>query len=262
MSSSQPVHSWNEPEGIAPRGTLVLLPGRGEHGGVYERFGRRIAADGYRVRALGDASLDPTGVTDAAAKLLRDETLPGPRVLVGSDTGASYAAALAARNTPGLDALILAGLPTGTYSADTGTGTGTGTDTGTGTGTDATVPHWEGELEQRTACPTHRGRLTSDAAFRRGALEDAPALELPALDRISLPVLGLHGADDGISPLEKARRVYSALPGAELVSLAGTRHDALNDVTHRTAAATVVLFLERLRLSPELPPIAITEDIA
>ncbi|MEU4486922.1 lysophospholipase [Streptomyces purpurascens] len=243
MSSSQPVHSWDEPEGIAPRGTLVVLPGRGEHGGVYERFGRRIAADGYRVRALGDASLDPAAVIDAAAKLLRDETLPGPRVLVGSDTGASYAATLAARDTPGLDALILAGLPTGT---DAGT----------------TAPDWEGELEQRTACPTHRGRLTADSAFRRGALEEPAAQELPATARISLPVLGLHGADDGISPLEEARRVYSALPEAELVSLAGTRHDVLNDVTHRTAAATVVLFLERLRLSSDLAPIAVAEDIA
>ncbi|MFC9679399.1 alpha/beta hydrolase [Streptomyces sp. NPDC056948] len=243
MSSSQSVHSWDEPEGIAPRGTLVVLPGRGEHGGVYERFGRRIAADGYRVRALGDASLDPVAVIDAAAKLLRDETLPGPRVLVGSDTGASYAATSAARDIPGLDALILAGLPTG---IDTG----------------ITVPDWEGELEQRTACPTHRGRLTADTAFRRGALEAPAAQELPALDRISLPVLGLHGADDGVSPLEEARRVYSALPEAELVSLAGTRHDVLNDVTHRTAAATVVLFLERLRLSPGLAPIAVAEDIA
>jgi alpha-beta hydrolase superfamily lysophospholipase len=248
MSSSQPVHSWDEPEGIAPRGTLVLLPGRGEHGGVYERFGRRIAADGYRVRALADASLDPAAVTDAAAKLLRDETLPGPRVLVGSDTGASYAATLAARDTPGLDALILAGLLTGSHSA--------GTDTGT------TPPDWDGELEQRTACPTHRGRLAADTAFRRGALEEAPAQEPPALDRVALPILALHGADDGISPLDEARRAYSALPGAELVSLAGTRHDVLNDVTHRTAAATVVLFLERLRLSPELAPIAVAEDIA
>ena len=36
----------------------------------------------------------------------------------------------------------------------------------------------------------------------------------------------------------------------------GGRHDVLNDALHRTAAATVVLFLERLRLSPELPAIA------
>ncbi|WP_184503647.1 alpha/beta hydrolase [Streptomyces botrytidirepellens] len=243
MSSAQPVHSWDEPAGIAPRGTLVLLPGRGEHGGVYERFGRRISADGYRVRALGDASSDPEALTEAAAKLLRDETHPGPRVLVGSDTGASHAARLAALGTPGLDALILAGLPTGPHP----------------TGTAAS--DWEDELEQRTACPTHRGRLTDDAAFRRGALAAPTAPELPTPDGISVPVLGLHGAEDTVSPLDEVRGVFRGLPGAELVSLAGTRHDVLNDVTHRTAAATVVLFLERLRLDSGLAPIAVTEDL-
>ncbi len=35
----------------------------------------------------------------------------------------------------------------------------------------------------------------------------------------------------------------------------------LNDVTHRTVAATIVLFLERLRLGAELPRIAICEKI-
>lgn len=103
--------SWDEPEGLAARGTLIVLAGRGEHGGVYERFGRRLAFDAYRVRALGDASADPA-VLDEAAKLLADESLPGPKVLVGSDTGALYAARLAAERTPGADALILVGLPT------------------------------------------------------------------------------------------------------------------------------------------------------
>ncbi|MGW2328432.1 alpha/beta hydrolase [Streptomyces sp. NPDC001700] len=240
MSSALPVHSWDEPAGIAPRGTLVLLPGRGEHGGVYERFGRRISADGYRVRALGDASSDPEAITEAATKLLRDETHPGPRVLVGSDTGASHAARLAALGTPGLDALILAGLPTGARPAESS--------------------EWEDELERRTACPTHRGRLTADAAFRRGALAGPTSLE-PALDGVSVPVLGLHGVEDTVSPLGEVRRAFRGLPGAELVSLAGTRHDVLNDVTHRTAAATVVLFLERLRLDEGLAPIAVPEDL-
>jgi alpha-beta hydrolase superfamily lysophospholipase len=40
------VAEWNEPEGIAPRGTVTVIPGRGEHPGVFERFGRRIAAGG------------------------------------------------------------------------------------------------------------------------------------------------------------------------------------------------------------------------
>ncbi|MFG2460000.1 alpha/beta hydrolase [Streptomyces sp. NPDC048523] len=222
--------SWDEPEGLAARGTLIVLAGRGEHGGVYERFGRRLAFDAYRVRALGDASADPS-VLDEAAKLLADESLPGPKVLVGSDTGALYAGRLAAERAGDVDALILAGLPTSPWSGGS----------------------WEVEAEARTACPTHQGRLTNDPDFRRGALASVPELPAPRLDRVTVPVLALHGEDDVVSPLDQALSVYG---DARTVVFHGGRHDVLNDALHRTAAATVVLFLERLRLSPELPLIA------
>lgn len=220
--------SWDEPEGLAARGTLIVLAGRGEHGGVYERFGRRLAFDAYRVRALGDPAADPS-VLDEAAKLLADESLPGPKVLVGSDTGARYAAQLAGE----ADALILVGLPTSPWTSGS----------------------WEEEVEARTACPTHQGRLAGDAGFRRGALAETPELPALRLDQVSVPVLALHGADDAVSPLGAARKAYAGTD-VRLVTFAGGRHDVLNDALHRTAAATVVLFLERLRLSPELPLIA------
>ncbi|MCW2874613.1 alpha/beta hydrolase [Actinacidiphila oryziradicis] len=244
MTSSDPaVHAWDEPEGLAPRGTVIVLPGRGEHGGVYERLGRRLAFDAYRVRVLGDAVRDPA-VPELAAKLLLDEALAGPKVLVGSDTGALYAAALASQGAPGLDAVILAGLPTATASAPV-----------------VAAADWAAELDLRTACPTHRGRLDADPGVHRGDLT-APlpdALPAAALDRVTVPVLALHGSDDAVSPLNAARRTYNGFPDVQLVSIAGGRHDVLNDVTHRTVAATVVLFLERLRLSPALPAIATPE---
>ena len=76
-----------------------------------------------------------------------------------------------------------------------------------------------------------------------------------------MPVLGLHGAADPVSPLAAVRERYAAAPHAELVSIAGGRHDAFNDITHRTAAATVVLFLERLRNGADLTPIAVRESL-
>ena len=76
-----------------------------------------------------------------------------------------------------------------------------------------------------------------------------------------MPVLGLHGAADPVSPLAAAREKYAAAPHAELVSIADGRHDAFNDITHRTAAATIVLFLERLRNGADLAPIAVTEPL-
>lgn len=231
--SPSPTSSWDEPEGLAARGTLIVLAGRGEHGGVYERFGRRLAFDAYRVRALGDASADPS-VLEEAAKLLADESLPGPKVLVGSDTGARYAAQLAAEQSAGIDALILVGLPTGPWAAGS----------------------WENEVEARTACPTHQGRLTNDPRFRRGALDEPPALPELRLDLAGVPVLALHGTDDVVSPLDRALNAYEGRPGVRVVTFNGGRHDVLNDALHRTAAATVVLFLERLHLSPQLPAIA------
>jgi alpha-beta hydrolase superfamily lysophospholipase len=239
-----PVVTWTEPEGIVARGTLVVIPGRGEQGAHYERFGRRVAADGYRVHAVTDPTVDAALTADQVAAQLADSQTASPRVLVGSDTGALFAAGLATAGTvPGLDALVLVGLPT------------TGADPGGGS--------WEEELDTRTACPTHRGRL-SGPGLRRGALyEPVPAgwAERADLGAVTQPVLGLHGTEDSVSPLGAVRVRYAAAPAAELITIAGGRHDALNDVTHRTVAATIVLFLERLRLGAELPPIAIRETL-
>jgi alpha-beta hydrolase superfamily lysophospholipase len=227
--------SWNEPEGIAPRGTLIVAAGRGETTGAYGRFGRRLAADGYRVRALDDVTIDLPASLAAAGKLLVDDTLPGPKVVVGSDTGALFALRLAAQGAPGLDALILAGLPVPAAAAT------------------VNLTGWAAELEARTACPAHRGVL-GGGAVTPGALFSAPiptGLIGEAGFKPALPALGLHGEDDTVSPLGTARDAY---PGT-LVTIAGGRHDVLNDVTHRSVAATIVLFLERLRLGADLPEI-------
>lgn len=100
--------------------------------------------------------------------------------------------------------------------------------------------------------------------MRRGALyEPVPDgwAEQADLKAVTLPVLGLHGAADPVSPLAEARAKYAAAPRAELVSITGGVHDAFNDITHRTAAATVVLFLERLRNGNDLAPIAVRESL-
>lgn len=217
----RPVRAWNEPDGVAPRGTLVLLTGRGEPPAVYERFGRRLSADAYRVRVVETHDLE--GTRPAVRTLLEDDDSPRPKVLIGSDAGAVYAAALAAELDA--DALIIAGLATGTHTSS-----------------------WEGELEARTACPAHRRVLAAHA--QRGGLAD----ELPELghETPAVPTLIVHGAND---PLTAPQEVFAAFPVARRALVAGGRHDVLNDVSHRSVAATIVLFLESLRLGPELPAI-------
>jgi alpha-beta hydrolase superfamily lysophospholipase len=240
--------TWTEPDGIAARGTVVLIPGRGEQPELYERFGRRIASDGYRVHAVAEPAQDEATATGQIAALLASDS-PAPHVLAGSDTGALFALGLAASgDLPGVAALVLAGLPVPPSAVPA---------------TPATVS-WDDELDIRTTCPTHRARLAA-GNLRRGALyEPVPPgwLARADLSQISQPVLGLHGADDPVSPLAAARAQYATVPRAELVSIIGGRHDALNDQTHRTAAATIVLFLERLRRDPEqLAAIAVHEDL-
>jgi alpha-beta hydrolase superfamily lysophospholipase len=236
LGSGVPVLSWPEPDGITPRGTLIVIPGRGERPELYERFGHRVSFDGYRVHAVRDPTED---AAVAASQISAQLAGPGPLVLVGSDTGALFAVGLVVSGqVAGVSALVLAGLPVAA---------------------DALPPAgWDAELESRTACPAHRARLAG-TALRRGALGDRVPegwASLADLSAVTQPVLGIHGAEDRVSPLGAARLPYAAAPHAELVSITGGKHDALNDVTHRTVAATVVEFLERLRLGAGLPAIA------
>jgi alpha-beta hydrolase superfamily lysophospholipase len=240
-----PIAHWNEPEGVTARGTLIVIPGRGEQPSLYERFGRRLAADAYRVRAVADPAATEELATVQVTDLLADPDTPGPRVLVGSDTGALFAVGLVASGAlAGIDALVLAGLPA------TGDGPGAGS--------------WDDELDTRTSCPTHRARLAA-SELRRGALyEPIPDgwIKLADLGAVGQPVLGIHGADDQVSPLAAARARYAAAASATLVSIRGGQHDALNDQTHRSVAATIVLFLERLRLGAGLPTIVVSEQLS
>ena len=229
---SADVARWDEPAGLNPRGTVVVLPGRGERPGVYRRFGARLAADAYRVRVLADPTDDPETVAAQVKTTLTAAEGPRPRVLAGSDTGALFALHLVAGGAVLADALVLAGLPGDLDS----------------TPEFASVTE---EIEARASCPSHRGLLADGAVFTPGALtaDRIPATLREAVDlaSVDVPVLGLHGVDDPISPLAEVLGRYAALPDARVVSIADGRHDVLNAINHRSVAATVVTFLERLR---------------
>jgi len=247
-SSSQ----WNEPEGATARGTLIVLAGRGEAAGVYERFGRRLSADAYRVRVLDDVTLDVAESYARVLDLLADPALPGPKVVIGSDAGAALALAILDDPAVHVSGVILAGLPVGDGCASAPTTSGT-------TGA-------EDDAEVRSACPVHRRTLADPRLLRAGALA-APLPELLAraisssgdsagareVSWVRVPVLAVHGDADAIAPVSLALDRYRLLGGAEVLTIAGGRHDALNDVSHRSVAAAIVLFLERLRVAGSAP---------
>ncbi|MGW0875411.1 alpha/beta hydrolase [Streptomyces sp. NPDC002740] len=235
---------YHGPEGLRVRGTVVVVPGRGETRATYARLGRRLAADAYRVRVIDapDLAAQDVGasadgfaaqVADAVEGTVSEGDVVRPVVLVGADSGAAAVAALLGRTGEPAsrrpDALVLAGLPGRTAGP---------------------VESWDDELAIRTSCPAHRGVLTQDPQVRRGALDDTvPEALLASLDdgAVDVPVLLLVGDADPLADHEALARTAKALPHARLSVVHGAHHDVLNDLQHRSAAAEVVSFLETLR---------------
>ncbi len=243
------IESWLPPNpGPAVRGTVILFPGRGEHPGVYERFGRRLAFDAYTVHAVSSSPEDdPADLRDQVAALAAGAV--APVVLAGSDTGALHALALVVEGKVDVEGVLLAATP-GASAASSAFDVLAGS------------PEWEQELALRTSCPTHRGKLTEDPAFRRGSLFDPVPerlrafLELDTSEYESVaPTLLVHGADDLLAPAALAQSLSGRLPQAELVLVAGAPHDVLNDSRHRSVAGAVVQWLERLRGGAPFAPI-------
>jgi alpha-beta hydrolase superfamily lysophospholipase len=237
------------PRGLRTRATVVVVPGRGETRDTYDRLGRRLAADAYRVRVIDapDLGAPDLDAGDLAARLRTfdarlaaaadgaagEDGVVRPLVLLGADTGALAVAALLGRDdasaatTP--DAVVLAGLP-GRSAAAGGT--------------------WEEELDVRTSCPAHRGALTGDARVRRGSLGEAvpDALLAAAHDsETGVPALILTGDADPLADHDALVRTAKSLPRARLSVVRGGHHDVLNDLQHRSVAAEIVTFLETLR---------------
>ncbi|KAA0932059.1 alpha/beta hydrolase [Streptomyces apricus] len=238
------------PQGLRIRATVLVVPGRGETRHTYDRLGRRLAADAYRVRvvdapdlgagnpAAGElaarlASFDAR-LTEAADGAAGEDGVVRPLVLLGADTGALAVAALLGRDAASgagtrPDAVVLAGLP-GRSAAAGGT--------------------WEEELDVRTSCPTHRGALTADTRVRRGSLDEAVPDALLAAAHAAgadVPALILTGDADPLADHDALVRTAKSLPRARLSVVRGGHHDVLNDLQHRSVAAEIVTFLETLR---------------
>ncbi len=224
-STSSPV-VWAPPARV--RGTLAVVTGRGERAPVYERFGRRLSSDGYTVGVFeGDA--------DAAAAWLA-QAEDAPRVLVGSDSGATAVLRVLTQGDA-VDAAIIAGTPVGdelgAQPAD----------------------------EERSACPLHLGVLGRPES----RTEDFPAEAVPTtadLASISVPVLAFHGGADSVSPLAEVASALRTVPDLELIETVDGLHDALNDQSHRSVAASIVLWLERLRGGDAKAPVVRTVPVS
>jgi alpha-beta hydrolase superfamily lysophospholipase len=247
---------YDGPAELRTRGRILVVPGRGESQTTYARLATRLAADSYHVRVLAPPVIDPADVDGVVARLAHAvlaEAEAGPDagdrplILIGADTGALAIAAVLARGALDRgtlagratqpDAVVLAGLP--------GRGRQHGGD-------------WAGELDARTQCSAHRGVLGGDAQVQRGSLATAvpdELIDLAFTDRAAARHLVLIGDLDPLSDREEIAQYVKALPAGQLAVVAGARHDVLNDLPHRSVAAAIVGFLERLRGSAAFEPV-------
>jgi alpha-beta hydrolase superfamily lysophospholipase len=255
MTTTSTAVRYHGPADLRTRGRILVVPGRGESQATYVRLATRLAADSYQVRVLAPLVIDRAGPDGAVARLARtlaEEAEPGPDdgdrplVLIGADTGALAVAAVLAQGAltaqpPPPDAVVLAGLP-GQGRQHTG--------------------DWAAELDVRTQCSAHRAVLGNDSQTERGALASVIPDELADLafgDRSAARHLVLLGEDDPLADREEVARYVKALPAGQLAVVAGARHDVLNDLPHRSVAAAIVTFLERLRGSAGFEPIVRAE---
>ncbi|KAA9160111.1 lysophospholipase [Amycolatopsis acidicola] len=236
------------PEGLRTRGTVVVVPGRGETRRTYTRLGKRLAADTYRVRVVDAPRID-ADVAGSLARLGNQLTAAvagatdRPLTLIGADVGATALAALIAGQETTADwspdAVVLAGPP----------------------GRARGVPEsWDDELDVRTLCPVHRVVLTEDGAVERGSLAEPVPGELleAAYGGSAVPQLFVVGDADPLADHEALARAVKASPSARLSVVRGARHDVLNDRQHRSVAAEIVGFLETL--GNELVPVISVES--
>ena len=177
--------------GVAPRGTLIVIPGRGEAPDLYQRFGRRIAGDGYRVHAVADPVAEPA--------LTTAQVSPSPprcaRTCWSDRTPARC-------SRPGWSRR--AGRRGGRGGAGRTAGCG---DAATGGVGPPMRRSWEAELAARTACP-----LVAAGWQARGCAGGRCSSRSPPAGGRSRtwagrpqPVLGLHGTANPVSPLAAAR---------------------------------------------------------
>jgi alpha-beta hydrolase superfamily lysophospholipase len=116
------VQDWPVPEGLRPRGLVLLVHGLGEHAGRYDAVAQRLNAWGYAVRGYDQyghgESGGPRGGLTSATRLVDDladvvestrAKLAGrlPLVVLGHSLGGLVAADFARAHPAQLDALVL-----------------------------------------------------------------------------------------------------------------------------------------------------------
>ena len=234
------------------RGVVVLLHGYGEHLGLYDALGRRLAREGIAVHAMdavGHGRSDGERAViaswdyfvDDARQLveLAGDRHPGRPVVIVGHSGGGAAAYLLALRSPGIArALVLSAAPLRPLPwVDAGDDEEVDVD----------------PSEMFSTHPEYLHALLHDPLTWHGGFRPETVRALSAIwpevaaglaeGRPDVPVLFVHGEEDPVVPIDDARANVASLPQARLSAFPGDLHDVLNEhdreVVHETVAAFV-----------------------
>src|SRR3712207_373295 len=245
------------PEGDV-RAVVVLHHGDfGEHLGLYEPLGRRLAADGIAVHAL-DAIGHGRSDGERDLMLSRDDYVddlrtlaaiaqarhPGrPLVLMGHSGGGVAALLLAQRSPELAQALVVSAPPAQCLPWVEALIAQEADDVEDPDPAEMFSTHPEYLDALRHDPLVHRGpvpRKTMEAVVATWSAVAAGVAE----GRPSIPTLFLHGEADPVVPVEVSRALVARLPRATLRTFPGDLHDVLNehdrDAVHEVVAEFVL----------------------
>jgi acylglycerol lipase len=260
-------HSAWLPDGDTRAVVVFCHGGFGEHLGLYEAMGRRLAADGLAVHALdaighglsdGERDLmvawdDYVDDARTLANLARAQHPDRPLVLMGHSAGGVAALLLAQRSPQLAQALVVSAPPASPLPWVAALAEG-GVD-------EVESPD---PAEAFSSHPEYLDALRNDPLVHRGPVPPQTVVSLMrtwpeiaagvAEGRPSVPTLFLHGEEDPMVPVEHSRALVAHLLRARLRTFPGDLHDVLNEVDRDTVHDTVAAFVAECALAPAAVP--------
>ena len=232
-----------------PRAAVIFLHGFGEHTGLYHRYGFALNAAGIDLWAvdqfghgLSPGERGQLGTIEESSALadtlttLAERERPGiPLVAQGHSYGSVVTLFRLLEDPRRYRAGVISGAPLVPIAELVDANTSLNLD-----------------LRGLSADPFYLDCLENDPLAFTGADGTALARELDRgwdrfgaeLPTLVVPTLAVHGEIDPVASVGAVRAYSEQIPALRIAEFAGSRHDVLNDVTHRDVAESIIGFID------------------
>lgn len=247
---------WDPPD--SPRLIVLVVHGYGEHGGRYAHVADALTDQGATVladdhvghgRSDGERALitDFEQVVDdlhTLAGIVREDHPDLPLVLVGHSMGGLLTARYAQRRPPEVAGVAFAGAVIGDW------------DWARRVLEEPELPHIPFDPMALSRDPTVGEAYAADplvyhGQYKRGLLEaEVVALDhfQRDIDRLTMPVLFLHGSDDPFVPYQRSLQAVREMPTSDrtIHVYQGARHELFNETNRDEVIGDLIEWIDRL----------------